>query len=570
MAHLFSWLIFGLINVMMDIDNKISKFVSYNYLSMKRITIMLILCVFAGIQFQAQTLSDEIKLTTGEPYKVVDAKSKEYIGVGEGYTISVKTRGELVIVQRYDTNSMTETDRFEYEDFPPYLKFEDLEMINGHLYYFFSSYIKKEKKFEIYAREVNTNTGKFDDFVLLAKTEGTVVNKNGIKFGQQTPPATLLPSHFTITPAFDESKFLVSYKRKPINRKNSENQDVLGFFMFGDDLSRIWGQEVELPYTEDQFLINAMACTAKGTAHILGKLKEDNQFVMLSMDQDARIKNVALDIDAELFFQEFKITEDGGRNLNVAGVYANGIDYKMSWNGGGSLSFNTNGVLITKVDPFEGVIEKADHEFSIELINQYQSERQKGKNEKREDDGKAGINDLAMKEFISYEDGSSLVIAEQDFYRSEYVFGQGTITVHRFEDVIMLRTKPDGSLNWIRRLPKTQVVEHTRKNGCGIKYASSPSGHYILFLDNVNNAEIGPDDVPAVHKDGKGGFLTSYKIADDSGESEKYTIANILDIDGTEAHQFSPSRIFKVDESVFLLEMYIKGKKDNMVKMEFN
>ncbi|MFT5184061.1 MAG: hypothetical protein ACI84C_001189 [Flavobacteriales bacterium] len=28
--------------------------------------------------------------------------------------------------------------------------------------------------------------------------------------------------------------------------------------------------------------------------------------------------------------------------------------------------------------------------------------------------------------------------------------------------------------------------------------------------------------------------------------------------------------MFKVDESVFLLEMYIKGKKDNMVKMEFN
>ncbi|MFT4679676.1 MAG: hypothetical protein ACI9RU_002267 [Litorivivens sp.] len=553
----------------MDRANKIFKFANYNYPSMKKITLMLLLCVFAGIQFQAQKLSDEIKLTSGEPYKVVDAKSKEYIGVGDGATISVKTRGELVIIQRYDTQSMTETDRFEYEDFPPYLKFEDLEMINGHLYYFFSSYIKKEKKFEIYAREVNVNTAKFSDFVRLAQSEGTVINKNAVTFGKQAIAGTL-PSHFTITPAFDESKFLVSYKRKPIKRKNSENKDVLGFFMFDDALSPIWGQEVELPYTEDQFLINALACTAKGTAHILGKLKEDNQFVMLSMDQDARIKNVALDINAELFFQEFKITEDGDGNLNVAGIYANGIDYKVSWNGSGSLSFNTNGILISKVDPFTGVLDKEDHEFSIDLINLYQSQRQKDKNEKREEDGKAGINDLVMKEFISYKDGSALVLAEQDFYRSEYIFGKGQITVHRYEDIIMLRTKPNGTLDWVRRLPKTQIAEHTLKNGCGIKYASSPTGHYVLFLDNVNNAEIGPDDVPASHKDGKGGFLTAYKIADESGESEKYTIANILDINGTEAHQFAPSRIFKVDESVFLLEMYIKGKKDNMVKMEFN
>lgn len=537
---------------------------------MKKITLLLMLCAFAIAQGQAQKLSDEIKLTTGEPYAVVDAKSKEYVGVGDGITISVKTRGEIVIVQRYDTQSMTETDRQEYKDFPPYLKFEDLKMIDGKLYYFFSSYLKKEKKFEVYARMVNTNTGKFEDYVLLAKTEGTVVNSNGIRIGQQAAPIGILPSHFTITPAFDESKFLVSYKRKPVNKKNSENKDILGFFMFENNLKPIWGQEVEMPFTEDQFMINAMACTSKGTAHILGKMKEDNQFVMLSMDQDARIQKVELDINAELFFQKFMITEDGGGNLNVAGIYANGLDFKMGW-GGGTLSFNTNGILIAKIDPFNGVIDSKDHEFPIDFINLYQSERQKEKNEKREDDGKAGINDLVLKEFISYEDGGALIVAEQDFYRSEYVFGQGNITVHRFEDIVMLRTNADGSIAWMRRLPKTQIVEHTGvRNGCGIKYANSPSGHYVLFLDNVNNAEIGPDDVPAAHKDGKGGFLTAYKISDTDGKSEKYTIANILDINGTEAHQFSPSRIFKVDESVFLLEMYIKGKKDNMVKMEFN
>jgi len=91
---------------------------------------------------------------------------------------------------------------------------------------------------------------------------------------------------------------------------------------------------------------------------------------------------------------------------------------------------------------------------------------------------------------------------------------------------------------------------------------------YILFLDNVKNADLGIDEVPERHKDGRGGFLTAYKLDDATGAIEKHSIFDITDIQGTEAFQFKTSRIFEAADKVFILEVYIKGKQDTMIKMQ--
>jgi len=65
-----------------------------------------------------------------------------------------------------------------------------------------------------------------------------------------------------------------------------------------------------------------------------------------------------------------------------------------------------------------------------------------------------------------------------------------------------------------------------------------------------------------------GGYLTAYKIDDATDNIEKHTITDVRDIKGTEAHQFRASRIFDAGEKTFLLEIYIKGKEDTMLKME--
>lgn len=99
-------------------------------------------------------LSSDFKVTTSTPFAVVDAQSKEYISMGDGSTISVKTRGELVIIQKFDVKTMKEVKRNEYKDFPKYTKIQRLLKVEDRLYYVFEAYNKPNKTFSVYSREI--------------------------------------------------------------------------------------------------------------------------------------------------------------------------------------------------------------------------------------------------------------------------------------------------------------------------------------------------------------------------------------------------------------------------------
>ena len=101
-----------------------------------------------------------------------------------------------------------------------------------------------------------------------------------------------------------------------------------------------------------------------------------------------------------------------------------------------------------------------------------------------------------------------------------------------------------------------------------VKYIKGADASYILYLDNPKNIDLQLAEVPAKHEEGRGGYLTAYKIDDATGNIEKHTICDVHDIKGTEAFQFKTSRIFQASDKNFLLEIYIKGKEDTMVKLQ--
>jgi hypothetical protein len=93
-----------------------------------------------------------------------------------------------------------------------------------------------------------------------------------------------------------------------------------------------------------------------------------------------------------------------------------------------------------------------------------------------------------------------------------------------------------------------------------------------LYMDHEKNTNPNylNGGAPEKYKDGKGGYLMAYKIDDATGNTERHTIADIKDIKGTEAFQFKTSRIFDAADNTFLLEVYIKGKEDTLIKMVLN
>jgi hypothetical protein len=324
-----------------------------------------------------------------------------------------------------------------------------------------------------------------------------------------------------------------------------------------------------MPYTEKEINNLAYMVKSNGTACMLIYKNETKAFELITVN-NGKLKTNNLNVKKGLIFAKFDLREDVNGNIAAAGFYANGIDFKWSWGGGGSTSFNCNGLYyFTATD--EGEILKAyDYEFPLEFIQQYLSKRQRAKAEKRENKGKAGMEDVKMSQFFTQEDGSSIFIAEQWYMRKEMV-GTSTQNVWHYRHMIVMKVDADGQLVWLKKLPKNQAGL-AGQGQMSFKYVPGDKCHYLLYVGNPKNADIQRDEVPAAHKDGMGGFLTAYKVDDKTGKTEKHTILDMVKVDGNKmrAYQFNVKRIYEADDKVFMLEIYIKGKKDAMVKMELN
>ncbi len=546
---------------------------------------LLVLLLAQTVTFAQVKLSKDFNVTVGTPYQVVDAGSKEYFSDGKGYTISVKTKGKEVTIQRYDIGSMKELSNKMYEDFPPLNKVQKVLQIGDKLFYVFSSFDKKGKKEDLYSREVNMKNGTFESAKLLFSTAKEVtVSSYGEPGGLSMFGGMGAPIRFEVYKSFDNSKILIRYRLKPEERNDAKNYDVLGFYVFNTNLDKQWGGEVKMPYTEKVMNNLAYGVNKDGKAYMLAYINASKQFELLNIGSDLKAKPNKIDIDGKLVFQQLNLVETEDGNMNCIGFYANGMDVMYNWAGGGVTSFNTNGILSFKMDQNGKVLNKYDFEFPIALINQYESKRSQEKNEKREGAGKAGINDLKLIDVSVDANGNTTIVGEQQYTRKEMVITEMK-NVYYYGDIVATKFDKSGKLLWMKKLPKTQSAvggdasggmmigggvgaPPMEKRGMSVRYMKGKGVSYILFLDNVKNADLGIDEVPERHKDGRGGFLTAYKLDDATGAIEKHSIFDITDIQGTEAFQFKTSRIFEAADKVFMLEIYIKGKKDSMVKMQ--
>ena len=67
---------------------------------------ILILVLLLPLVVIGQKLSPNFTITKSTPFAVIDAKSKEYVAIDNGFTISVKTAGKRVTIQKFDINGI--------------------------------------------------------------------------------------------------------------------------------------------------------------------------------------------------------------------------------------------------------------------------------------------------------------------------------------------------------------------------------------------------------------------------------------------------------------------------------
>ena len=540
---------------------------------------LLLLFLTTTLHSFGQKLSDDFTVTSGESYQVIDGHDKQYFSTDDGFVTSIKTGGAVVTVQRYDANGMKEVNRHQYEDFPKYNKIQRIIETTNGLYYLFEAYNKKAKTFSMYSRKVNTNDASLGAVEKLFTTSRPVIAQPTDTQGRSPILKGAFMTNgvkFQVLQSFDKSKILVQYRVKPIEKSDANNHDILGFYVFDAELQQTSGNEVKMPHTEKEMNNLAYTVDSKGNSYMMAFLREAKKFELLKISSDGKLEQFLLDINGDLVFEKFNLTEGSDGNIMCSGFYANGYDFKISWQGSAALSFNTNGIYSFKMAPDGSLSDVYDIEFPMEIIKQYLTEREQKKLKEREKKGKAGVPDLRMIEFFQQADGSSIIIGEQQYVREEMVM-TSTQTVYHYGSVIITKVNSDGSVAWMKKLPKNQhgVCMFSWnaayfEGQMSVKYVNGNDGHYILFVDNPKNAELSLNQTPAGHKNGAGGFISGFKINDADGSIERHTIGDLQDLDGSKAYQFKVTRICQALDNTFLMEVYLKGKKDGMIKLELD
>ncbi len=543
---------------------------------MKKIVLVFSLSLIALLSL-SQKLSNDFEVSSSAPYRVVDAPDKRYVSLDNSQVIMVKTRGEIVTVQLFDANSMKEIARNVYEDFPKYNKVQDLIKVGDRVYYIFESYNRKTKKFSCYSREIDVKQASFINNKELFSTSRPVTSFRQEGLSSASGPLTKslinFGKKFKVHKSFDESKLMIVYRLKPIEKRDALNKDILGFQVFNNLMEKQWGDEVEMLHTEKEMNNLAYTIDKEGNGYMMSFLRQEKKFELVKVSSEGNIEATTLDINGDLVFEKFNLIEDVDGNIICAGYYANGWDFKVNWTGSSAFSFNTNGIYMFKMNNSGKILSKSDIPFSIDIIKKYLTDREAKKMEKRESGGKAGISDLKLIKVFSQEDGSIIFIGEQQYVRDE-MWMTSQQTVYHYSNVVVTKLNKEGEEVWTKKLPKNQAgvasgfqINPIFEGQMSVAYMKGDDSHYILFVDNPKNENLAENKVPVAHKNGMGGFISAFQLTDSDGEVSRHTIADMKDIGGVRAHQFKVTRILEVQEKVFLMEVYIKGKKDAMIRM---
>ncbi len=551
----------------------------------KILTVLLLLTVaFTNAQ---KTLSTDYDYKVSKPYKVVDASSRLYFSNEiEAMAIKLNANKNQVLIQKYDLDNMKEIGKTPYNDFPKNHIFEGIVQAQDNYYFFYSSWSGKKTKHErLYYREIDFESGTFKgEPKLLIDHNGYLSNfygndsgfveAQGFTFGSKYK--FVGAKKFNLLTSEDESKILIQYRKKPKVKKDTKSWDIVTLNVFDTKLNKIWNKKYTMPYTERRMNFLDNIVSNNGNVFMINKVFHDDSFSDKKHKKDTKanyhielfefnnsndkIKTSKISLD-DKFINGIAMYQPTNNEIFCTGFYNKGINRDKA-----------DGLYTFSIDPNGKLLNKKYYEIPLEILNQYEKKKTKEKNKKKNKKDKAEYEDLNLKDVVFYDDNSIVLIGEVDFIKSHTSYSQkfGTTTTYtyHYEDILVTKINADGSLGWMKKIPKRQKGTKGRR-GMSYSHFNANGNTYLVYLDNVKNINLSLDKLPALHSDGHGGFLTAVKINNETGEHKKGSILDFRKIKGEiVAYQFSTDRILKTKDNEFFVEVYKKKKEDVFLKIE--
>ncbi len=496
-----------------------------------QLSCILSLIILPFLSIAQVKLSDEFKITKSPPYPVVDAQVKKYFSDGNGQIITVKKDENNVIIQKFDESTGKELSKKIYKDIPGKHEFKDIIQTGSKLFYIYTIENKKDIM-DFYAREIHFSDGTFDSPKLILSSKGKIYKylNNYEKRWEST--------NFNISYSYDTSKILINYIRSPV-----KGDIFFGLYVFDGSMNKLWGDETKLPQLASEVILSSCV-TNDGVARLLCNRYQTDQYELFNINAKGQVTTFKMNFNEKLRFQYFRFFEDVNGNLVWTGYYTRKQKTEKIYNG----SYPIEGIFSSVIDSSGNMKYAKEMEFPQEINNLFENKNALNKVNK----DWPGIYDLYPIKVMPTENNSILFVGE--IYSTTSSSSPGalnnrmeTTTSFHHDDVLITLINKDGSIEWIKKLPKKDYSE--------FKFIHSENESYILFIEN--DKSTGSED-----------YLTFYKVDDATGNFSKQFLFDINDILGEKLHQFDLTRIFKAKSNVFFLEAYMKGDEDKMFRME--
>ena len=524
-------------------------------------------------------------ITIGKPYPVIDAKEKIYFAE-KGQILAVKIVKKGLILQKMSSTDLVQKKVTTYADFPDDYQIENISKFKSRYYVFYSWY--DNEKENLICREIDFANGTFKDKGKLVITVDQKITGSLVKTGFAR---SAVVDKFDFFFSYDSTSMVVQYRIKPEKRNDSKSFDVIGMHVFDSDLVQKWSNKVTMPYTEKKMDNLDYSVDSKGNVYIVTRVFNDNTTDLKKRGEDQvnyhleilkivpnATTTVSTPVDLkDNFVKAIWLYENSKGGMICAGFYSKGITNSSSYRSVGitgmgssvSASDNIDGMVVIQFSDEGKLSGQQYYEIPLEVLNQYVGDKQARRNERKDVKDKAEYESLVLNSVEVQEDGSMVLLGEKKFVTTHTNTSGGmrsTYVSYHANELLITKVTSDGKLAWMKKIPKQQV-SYTGYSNLMYNYFGGAENHYFLFLDNEKNKDLQVNEVPAIHADGSGGFLTIYQVNDKSGTVKRLSILNTRDVKGMELFQLTPSRVMVTGPSTLVVEAYKKGKEDVLVKV---
>ena len=507
--------------------------------------------------------STDYVVEVGKPYPVIDG-AKRYFNA-ENAVICVKNEGRRWFVQKLSSQGLDQISMKQYDDMPDGMAEEYVGYFGKRLMVFYSVWDKPNEREQLFYREIDTQAGAF-----LGKGE-RILAINGKVTGSLAASGFY---RFHVTDKFDfifsadESKLVVQYVRKRDKKKDDTKVNELSVAVFNDDMTMEWTADIRLPYEDNKMSIRDYTIDANGDICIVANVytgmaekakerkDEDWQYEFLRCSGQGVNWDVTPLSIPDRTLMSLSIFEDETGALRAAGFYRKNKD-----------QFGADGIFVCAFSASDDISELEFHEIPTELINMYVAKREAKRNAKEEDEGEdLGFSFLELSRVLTDTDGSMLLIGEKRYTTVECsTDSRGNTrcyTVWHADDMLVCSLDAKGALAWMKRIPKRHASR--MPIATSYKYMYGGGAHHFIRFDEGDNLDIKPDEIPGSR--GKT-VIMSDRLDEVSGEVVRSAILDPEEVNGTKLYQLSLDRLVRVGNAEMLMEAYIKGKEDVLIRI---